>query len=238
MAPVMKRWAGPVLALPGLLAIAALAAQDPGARGMFAGWVLTSALSPERVVPLLGLGVALALLDRRRSWSALAIVVAGAVIGFKIRPWFMAALDGVPQAAAHLFLTGPISNVAAGLLLLAPQGARKWLFVPVAGLAGAMLAVATGLTDPTVNGLVVPCAGVAIGVWIVAAAALAAGAIEHPWFVIAARIAGSWLLAAGLLYGSAVLIPRHANPDPPVLPQEAPSNGLGKQPPGLELKAE
>lgn len=234
----MKRWAGPVLALPGLLAIAALAAQDPGARGMIAGWVLTSAFSLERVVPLLGLGVALALLDRRRSWSALAIFVAGAVIGFKLRPWFTAALDGVPQAAAHLLLSGPISNVAAGLLLIAPQWARNWLFAPVAALAGAMLAVATGLTDPTVNGLVVPCAGVAIGMWIVAVAALMAGAIDHPWFVTAARIAGSWLLAAGLLYGSAVLIPRHINLDQPVLPQEAPSDGFGKKPPGLELKAE
>jgi hypothetical protein len=222
--------------VPGLLAIMALAMQDPGARGMVAGWALTNALSVERVAPLLGLGVALALLDRWRSWSAVAICVAGAVIGFNIRPWFMAALDGVPQAAAHLFLTGPISNVAAGLLLIAPQRARNWLFAPVALLAGAMLAVATGLTDPTVNGLVVSCAGVAIGVWIVVVAALVAGAIEHPWFLIAARIAGSWLLAAGLLYGSAALIPQRANPDQPVL--NVPSESLGKQPPGLDLKAE
>jgi hydrogenase/urease accessory protein HupE len=236
MAPLIRRWVGPILAVPGLLAITVLAMQDPGARGMVAGWVLTSALSVERVAPLLGLGVALALLDRRRSWSALAIFVAGAVIGFKIRPWFMATLDSVPQAAAHLFLTGPISNVTAGLLLLAPRWARNWLFAPVALVMGALLAVATGLTDPTVNGLAVPCAGVAIGVWIVAVAALAAGAIDHPWFVIAARIAGSWLLAAGLLYGSTALIPRRANPDQPVL--NVPPDGLGKQPPGLDLKAD
>ena len=242
MISALQRWSGPLLASPGLLGIALIAWQAPSERSVVAGWILTSALSVERIVPLLGLGIAVSLLGRRRGWAIPVLFLLGTAIGFRLRPWFMTALNGVPQAADHFFLTGPLSNIAAGLLLIAPQWARTWLFAPVSIFLGAMLAIAIGLTDPTVNGLLVPCAGMAIGVWIVSAMALAASAVHHPWFSIAARIAGSWLLAAGLLYGSASLIPRPAAPPPPVAPQnspqEAPLNGRGNGPPSIELNPE
>src|SRR4029079_6126231 len=154
-----------------------------------------SAFSIERIVPLLGLGIGLSLLGRQQRWAATVMFLVGTAVGFEIRPWFMTALDGVPQAANHLFLTGPLSNLAAGLLLIVPQRVRTWLFAPVTAFVGGRLAIAIGLTDPTVNELMVPCIGVAIGVWIVTATSLAANAIRHPWFSIAAKIAGSWLLA-------------------------------------------
>jgi hypothetical protein len=242
MASVLRHWAGPFLALPGLVGLALLALQAPAERSMTAEWILASALSLQRVFPLLGLGIALALLSRWQCWAAFLLFLLGTAIGFEVRPWFMAALDGVPQAAEHLFLTGPLSSIAAGLLLIAPQWARPWLFAPVSMFVGAMLAVAISLTDPTVNGLLIPFIGVAIGVWIVLAIALAASAILHPWFLIAARIAGSWLLAVGLLYGGASLIPRPVAPPPPVVPQksptEAPFDGSRKGPPGIELNPE
>jgi hypothetical protein len=226
------------------MAIAVIAWQGPSERGMIAGWILSSALSLERVIPLIGLGIAASLLGRRQGWAVPLLFLAGTAVGFQWRAWFMMELDGIPQGADHLFLTGPMSNVAAGLLLIAPQWARTWLFAPVSAFVGAMLAVATGLTDPTVNELLVPCIGVAIGVWIVVVIALAASAIHHPWFSIAARIAGSWLVAAGLLYGSASLIPRPTAPLPPSplmpqkSPQEAPFEGHGNGPPGIELNPE
>jgi hypothetical protein len=237
MVSALQRWFGPLLALPGLLGIALIAWQAPGERTMIAGWILASALSIERVLPLLGLGLAVSLLGRRQSWAACAIFLLGAAIGFKLRPWFMAALSGVPQAPDHLFLTGPLSNMAVGLLLIVPQWTRKWLFAPVAAVVGAMLAVAIALTDPTVNEFLVPCLGVTMGVWIVSAIALTISAIRHPWFSIAARIAGSWLLAAGLLYGSASLIPRPATPVQPAPPQQSPRHEpfKGPSPPSLEL---
>ncbi|MGE0005444.1 MAG: hypothetical protein AB7S92_07620 [Parvibaculaceae bacterium] len=239
MAFAPHRWSGPLLALPGLLGIALIAWQAPGERSMIAAWILASALSLERVVPLLGLGMAVSLLGRRQCWSAPAVLLVGTAIGFRLRPWFMNAMDGVPQAADHLFLTGPLSDVAAGLLLIAPRWARAWLFVPVTMVVGAMLAVAIGLTDPTVNEILVPCVGAATGAWIVSAIALTASAFHRPWFSIAARIAGSWLLAAGLLYGSAALVPRPAAPAQPVLPRSSPRkppfDGLGNGSPGLDL---
>jgi hypothetical protein len=239
MASVLIRWARPLVTLPGLAGLALLALQGPAERSMTAEWILASALSLQRVVPLLGLGIALALLSRRQCWAAFLLYLVGTAIGFEVRPWFMAALEGVPQAAEHLFLTGPLSNIAAGLLLIAPQWARSWLFAPVSVFVGAMLAVAISLTDPTVNELLIPSIGVAIGVWIVSAVALAASAIRHPWFLIAARIAGSWLLAAGLLYGGASLIPPPVAPLPPVAPQKSPQeepfDGPRKGPPGIEL---
>jgi hypothetical protein len=242
MAFVLKRWAGPILALPGLAGLALLALQAPDERSMAGAWILASAVSLQRVVPLLGLGIALALLSRRQCWAGFLLFLLGTAIGFEVRAWFMASLQGVPQAAEHLFLTGPLSSIAAGLLLIAPQWARTWLFAPVSMFVGALLAVAITLTDPTVNEFLIPSIGVAIGVWIVSAIALAASAIRHPWFSIATRIAGSWLLAAGLLYGGASLIQRPVAPLPPVTsqksPTEAPFDALRKGPPGIELNPE
>jgi hypothetical protein len=238
MTSMLQRWSGPLLALPGLLGIALIAWQSPGERSGVAWWILASLLSVERIVPLLGLGVALALLERRQAWTALGVFVLGAAIGFEFRPLFMAALAGVPRAADHLFLTGPLSSVAAGLLLIAPRRARAWLFAPATLVIGAMLAVAIGLTDPTINDIVIPCAGVIIGIWIVSVIALTASAFRHAWLPIGARIVGSWLLAAGLLYGSASLVPRPAAPPapvPPQPPQQAPFKGFRNGSPGIEL---
>jgi hypothetical protein len=242
MNSVLQRWSGPLLALPGLLGIAVLLWQAPGERSTTAWWILASALSVERLVPLIGLGIALSLLDRWQSWAALVMFLAGTVLGFDIRPWFTAVLVEVPRAADHLFLTGPLSNVAAGVLLIAPRGARAWLFAPVMLFAGAMLAVAIGLTNPTIGDLLIPCAGVVVGAWIISAVALTASAFHHAWFAIGARIVGSWLLAAGLLYGSASFVPRPAPPPLPVAPpqpgQPAPFKGFGNGSQGLELKPE
>ena len=237
MASMLQRWSGPLLALPGLLGIALIALQAPGERSTTAWWLLTSGLFVERVVPLIGLGVTLSLLARWQSWAAIGMFLLGTVIGFEIRPWFMSVLTGVPRAADHLFLTGPLSNVAAGLLLIAPQRARAWLFAPITLSLGAMLAVAIGLTNPTIDDLLIPCLGMAVGIWIVWVIALTVSAFRHPWFPIAARIVGSWLLAAGLLYGSASFVPRPAPPPQPLPepPQQAPLKGFGNGSPGIEL---
>jgi hypothetical protein len=238
MALTVSRWSGPLLALLGLVVIAVIAGQAPGARSTTAWWILTSALTVERVVPLLGLGAAVALLSRGRSFFALALFVLGTVIGFKVRLWFLSAMAPVPGAVNHLYLTGPLSSIAAGLLLIVPAWARSLLFAPVALLVGAMLAVAIELTDPTLDDLLIPCTGVAVGLWIVSAITLTARAFYRDWFPIAAKILGSWLLAAGLLYGSASLIPRPALLPPPTLPskpaEEVPFHGFDHGPPGLD----
>ena len=178
MTSVLQRWSGPLLALPGLLGIGLIAWQAPGERSTTAWWILTSALSVERIVPLLGLGVAVSLLGRRQSWAALGMFVVGIAVGFEIRPWFMDAMAGVPRAADHLFLTGPLSNVAAGLLLIAPRRARARLFAPVMLFTGAMLAIAIELTDPTIDDLAIPCAGVIVAVWIISAVGLSASLVS------------------------------------------------------------
>src|SRR4029078_8077933 len=137
MDSVLQRWSGLLLALPGLLGMGIIAWQAPGERNMIAGWVLTSAFSIERIVPLLGLGIALSLLGRQQRWAATVMFLVGTAVGFEIRPWFMTALDGVPQAANHLFLTGPLSNLAAGLLLIVPPRVRALVVAPGTAFGGA-----------------------------------------------------------------------------------------------------
>jgi hypothetical protein len=77
---------------------------------MLAWWILSSALAPERVLPLVGLGVALALAGRRYSLAALTLFGGGVAVGFFSKDGLLSALQVIPLATSHHFLTGPISS--------------------------------------------------------------------------------------------------------------------------------
>jgi hypothetical protein len=68
-------------------------------------------------------------------------------------------------------------------------------------------------------------AGIAFAFWIVAAVCLTVRAFRQPWFDIPGRILGSWLIAIGLLYGGASLVPRRTPAAPP-RPLQAPPGSL------------
>lgn len=89
-----------------------------------------------------------------------------------------------------------------------------------------MLALAIVVTDPSLNDSTNSRAGVPIGVWIVGAVSLSLRAFRRGWFDIAGRIAGSWLIAIGLLYGGVALLPERTNPVPS-LPRQAPATAPG-----------
>jgi hypothetical protein len=211
------RWSGPALAGLGLLALgaAALAANaSPLAR-----WTLSETLAPARVLPLIGLGAAFALIGRRALTAALALFGLGIVAGLAGQDRLLAILDLLPRAATHLFFTGPIAYLAAGAALVAGARWRDWLTPAAALIVGAMLALAVKLTDPSLHEAAYTWTPVLIALWIVAAVTLTLRAFRRGWFAIFGRILGSWLLAIGLLYGGASLVPPKRQPPPlPVQP--------------------
>ncbi|WP_214473906.1 hypothetical protein [Mesorhizobium sp. dw_380] len=179
---------------------------------MTSWWIFNSGLSLERVIPLAGLGVAIALVRSRHVVVALATFLLGVMLGIVFQDHFLALMAAVPGATTHLFLTGPVSALASGLLLIMPARLRLWVPPLATTLIGAMLGVATTLTDPTLHDPAISLIATLIGSWILAAIGLSGHAFRQSWFPIAARILGSWLIAIGLLLGGAAVAAR-----PPVL---------------------
>ena len=232
------KWSGPALIALGLLGAAATAMLPAAGRSMLAWWILSTALAPERVLPLVGLGVAFALVDRNYGLGALVLFGGGVAVGFFSRDWLLSALATIPGATSHHFLTGAISSVIVGVALALPDGRlRSRLLLVAAVVAGSMLAVTIQVTDPSLHDIAIPVAGVVLGFWIIAAVALTARAFRRDWFPIPARILGSWLIAIGLLYGGVSLIPKHKSESPPPAgpaPNFAPDPGAGRLAPEFQ----
>jgi hypothetical protein len=229
---------GPALTVLGLLGAAAMALTPVAGRSTLMWWILSSALAPERVLPLVGLGVALALVGGRYSLAALALFGGGMAVGFISKDWLLAALEAIPRATSHHFLTGPISSVTVGVALVLPTARlRSWFLLVAAAVVGSMLAIAIQVTDPSLDDVAIPVAGVIVGIWIVAAILLSVRAFRRAWFPIPARILGSWLVAIGLLYGGASLLPKQKSALPPPAeptPNIIPFPGPDRLPPGFE----
>ena len=202
------------MAALGLVAVAVLAAnQSPLAR-----WTLTETLAPARVLPLIGLAAAFALIGARAAIAALLLFGLGIASGLVATDRLLAILDMVPRAATHLFFTGPISYLAAGAALVAGARWRTWLTPPAALIFGAMLALTITMTDPSLHDPAYTWTPVLIAFWMIAAVTLTLRVFQRGWFAVFGRILGSWLLAIGLLYGGASLVPPKREPPPPGQP--------------------
>ena len=202
------RWAGPALIAASGLALALLLLGEAGLGDTLTRWMLVSVLSFERLLPLIGLGAALALVPRLSFALSLAAFCAGSAIGWNAQGLYLSLVARVPHASEHLFLTGPLATLAAGLLLLAPRPLKAVLAPPLAGLAGLLHMVAIRLTDPTLHDPRIAPLGFAAALWPLLAVALTLRAFLPRWTPIGAPILGSWLLAIGLLHGAASLVPR------------------------------
>jgi hypothetical protein len=192
----------------GLLAVAGAAVLPATRESPLSIWILTDTLAPQRVLPLIGLGVALGLVGSRIFALALVLLAFGITGGFVAEDLLLSLLIAIPRAAAHLFLTSPISYLAVGTALVADGFIRAWLAPASAAIFGAALALIIKLTDPSLHNLVYTWTPVLVASWIVVAVALTARAFRKPWLFIFGRILGSWLLAIGLLYAGVALVPK------------------------------
>lgn len=225
---MLKAWSGPALAVFGAVAVLAIEVLPATSQSTLAWWILKNALSPVRILPMLGLGVALGLAKAGARVASLVLFGGGLVVGFVTQDRFVAALASFPLAGSHDFLTGPISCLIIGLALVAGLRISALGLPAAAAIAGAMLIFAIRVTDPTLHDPAIALAGITISAWIVSATAITVHAFRRDWFAIGSRILGSWLIAIGLLYGGASLIPKSS--PAPLPPAAKPSEGL----PGLE----
>ncbi|MEW5420831.1 hypothetical protein [Amorphus sp. 3PC139-8] len=224
----VARWSGPALVVAGVGILIILILRDPADRGVIAGWIVSDAAAPARLLPLIGLAAASALVPASFALAGLAVFSAGVLLGSLELALLLATLGALPGAESHLFFTFPISSVAAGLVLLAPSAIRQWLLPLAALIAGAVLAVATKITDPTLHDPAIFVTGVVVAVWTLVAVGLTVRGFRRPWFSIPARILGSWLVAIGVLFGGAALL---ARPPLPELPPAQPTEALPVPPP-------
>jgi hypothetical protein len=192
------------LALVGAVALAIVLLR--GASSPLAWWIANSALRPERILPLVGLGVALGLVRPLPCAAGVVAIIAGIGLGFAFYEPLLAPLWALPKPAESNFLTGPATALATGVALIAPRRMRGSILPPCALLAGMAAALAIVVTDPSIRDPSNRIAGVVIALWLIAAVALNVRDFRQPWFDIAGRILGSWLIAIALLYGGAALL--------------------------------
>lgn len=146
-----------------------------------------------------------------RPWLAAlgALLVAlGVWLGLSNLGWLLAVIASRPAMANWVGLPGPIACAAIGLALAASGRLRSWLLPPTAIIIGAMLAIGIELVDPNSDDPNFLRGAIAASLWLIATVVSIARLSDRPWFRIAIRILGSWLIAIGLMLGTAVLLPR------------------------------
>lgn len=194
---------------------------------------LSVLLSYPRLLPLFGFGCALGFARRWEVVLAALLAALGLWLGFAFRDALINAVISGPATTARLGLPGPISCLFVGLLLAAPQALRPWLLPPTAIMAGAMLAVAVKLSDPSFHDPDFIRGAIAAGAWSVGAVGFTIHLCRRPWLGIATRILGSWLIAIGLMLGASLLLSR------PSVGAAPPQPAARIEPPGsLNLFAE
>jgi len=169
---------------------------------------LSVALSYERALPLVALACALAFAPLRQAALGALLSVVGLWLGFLGREWVITALVSSSSTAGRLGLPGPISCLVTGLALAVPERCRPWLLPPAAITVGAAFAIAIKLNDPSFHDPNFLRGAIAAGAWLLAAAGFTSHLCDRPWFRIAMRIFGSWLIAIGVMLGASILIPR------------------------------
>jgi len=217
------RWCGPALMAAGLvsIAVAVLKAES----NSLARWLVSESLAPVNVLPVIALGAAFGLIGLRAASIALLVLAIGIGVGVFAEDSLLRSLDKIPGAATHLFFTGPLSYLGAGVALIVSARWRPYVAPPAALLFGAMTGLMIKLTDPSLHEPAYTWTPALITVWIVLALALTLRGFWRDWFLVFGRILGSWMLAIGLLYGGASLIPKKEPPPAVALPPaSAPGN--------------
>lgn len=231
----LLRWSGPVVAIIGLAFSAAAYLHPVAERSLLEQGGIAVILSYERALPLMGLGCVLALMRLRVAALGALAAILGLWVGIAARDWLIAAIVSGPAMGSRLSLPGPISCFVVGLLLAISERLRSWLLPPAAMVIAATLALSVEIVDPSFHDANFLRGTLAASVWLVAAVGLTAQLCDRPWFRIAIRIVGSWLIAIGLMLGAAILLPRPRVAEAPPPPSETleapPFPGPDQRPP-------
>lgn len=200
------RWLAPAGVLIAGAALLAVMLRPAGERGLAEGGAAYAIVAYDLVLPLVGLGVALATVTR---WQAIlfAVILVGSVpLGILAEHRLLSAAGLPPNLARHFTYLGPLCCVVAGLTLASAGSLRRWLMPAATALCGAALGFLVALHDPAVGDPRFAYGAAAAGLWLIAAPPAILRRFEGPWLKIGGRILASWLVAIGLLLGGSKFV--------------------------------
>lgn len=203
----LATWGAPAVLVAGLAALAAVFSQTLPDRGPFELGLIYPILRYEELLALAGIGFAMAQMPGRLLLANAALFVAAIPLGGVVASSINAALAAGANVFAFALLIAPAACVTAGLALASPQLLRTWLLPPATLTSGIALGLVINFDDPMIQEWAFAGGTIVSGLWLVAAPLLIWRRYERPWFRIAARILGSWLIAIGAMLGALALIP-------------------------------
>ena len=160
----------------------------------------------DQSLPLVGLGFAMAPMNRREIAATLILIPAGIGLGGMMGNMLAAMIQADFDAIRFVFLIGPSFCVLIGIVLLAPIALRAWTIPPAALFSGAVLGL--GIGDSYLGAVHVSfAAGILLaGALLIFVPLFLAREFHGTWHRIAGRIFGSWLLAIGAMLGGVELV--------------------------------
>jgi hypothetical protein len=195
------KWLGPAaVSIAAALLVAGLW-QPAAERSTIGSGAAYTIATYDQVLPLLGLGIAMA---RLRWWSttlATIIFIGGIPSGILGEARVLSAMNAVPERHNLFVFVGPLCCVAIGLALASPAGLRAWTVAVAAALSGAALGFLIALHDPTGGDGRFSGGAAAAGFWLVMTPAVLLRHVDGLWLTIGGRVVASWLIAMGLLLG-------------------------------------
>jgi len=145
----------------------------------------------EQGLTMVALGLAIARAGAEAERRALRVTLGAIVCGLGLSAVFTLSKTTLLQ---------PVPLILGGALLLDPAGLCSRLLDPLLGFLGFVLGLSMGWEIPSDANWTVFAAGLGLGAAAIAAYAMIAWQRLHrPWFAIAARILGSWLVAISII---------------------------------------
>lgn len=192
-------WAGPGAALALVAVIGVLIALPSAQHTSLQSGLLDALLRFDRSLPLVGLGLALAPVSRREIGASAAFLLVGLGLGAVLGAWIAALIEADFTLFSYLFMLGPLQCLAVGGALVVPPSLRAVTLPPASLACGVALGI--GALADVPGGFR---AEYSVGAGIAALALVLVPLLllrDLRWsgLAVATRIAGSWLIAIGLM---------------------------------------
>lgn len=205
-APAAATWLAPAAALIVGAALAAIMLRPPGERGPIEDGAAYALGTYDLVLPLAGLGVALATLSRWQALLFVLILLGSIPLGIVGEHRLLAAAGLPPELARHFTYLGPLCCAVAGLALAAAGRLRLWVMPIATVLCGTALGFLVALHDPTGGDPRFAGGAAAVGLWLMTTPPALLQLFDRSWLRIGGRILASWLVAIGLLLGGSKFV--------------------------------